>query len=156
MALCMRTGVVLFLLIQVLVGCGRFEWRPTPLAPSTPLTVQQPVIPNQLIVFRDPLTGLSTSDVRDAQDHIVQFMTAGELVWTADGTHLPVDRVQQEWLPEGRTGRSSDSRRHAIRRPTDSTLTSMSARKRIRLTLVFRSGRHPNSRASGQIGRAHV
>jgi hypothetical protein len=39
-------------------------------------------------VFTDPLTGVSTSDVRDAQDHIVQFTTTNELVWI-DGTHLP-------------------------------------------------------------------
>jgi len=52
------------------------------------------VNPNQLIVFKDPLTGLSASDVRDAQDHIVQFTTVSELVWTADGTHLPGHSVQ--------------------------------------------------------------
>jgi len=74
------------LLIQAFVGCGRSDSRPTPSAPSA---VPQPVNPNQVVVFRDPLTGLSISDVRDAQDHIVQFTTAGELVWIADGTHLP-------------------------------------------------------------------
>jgi hypothetical protein len=86
----LRTGVVLLLLIQGLVGCGR-DSRPTPSAPSA---VQQPVNPNQLIVFKDPLTSLSTSDVRDAQDHIVQFTTASELVWTTDGTHFPGHSVQ--------------------------------------------------------------
>jgi hypothetical protein len=60
-----------------------------PSTPIAPTVFQQPVNPNRLIVFKDPLTGRSTSDVRDAQDHIVQFTTAGELVWTADGTHLP-------------------------------------------------------------------
>jgi hypothetical protein len=86
-----RTWVVLLLLIQGLVGCGRSDSGPTPSAPSA---VQQPLNPNQLIVFKDPLTGLSTSDVRDAQDHIVQFTTTSELVWTADGTHLPGHSVQ--------------------------------------------------------------
>jgi hypothetical protein len=82
----LTTLVGVCLLIQGLAGCGRSDLRPTPSAPSA---VQQPVNPNLLIVFKDPLTGLSTPDVRDAQDHIVQFTTAGELVWTADGTHLP-------------------------------------------------------------------
>ena len=83
--------VVLVFLIQGLVGCSRSDSRPTPSGPSA---VQQPVNPNQLIVFKDPLTGLSTSDVRDAQDHIVQFTTASELVWTADGTHVPGHSAQ--------------------------------------------------------------
>jgi hypothetical protein len=86
---CMRAPVVLLLFIQGLVACGRSDSRPTPSAPSRPLPIQQPVNPNQLIAFRDPLTGLLISDVRDAQDHIVQFTSAGDLVWTADGTHLP-------------------------------------------------------------------
>jgi hypothetical protein len=84
---CTQTGVVLLFLVQGLVGCGRSDSRPIPSAPSA-VQVQQPVNSNQPIVFKDPLTGLSTSDVRDAQDHIVQFTTGGELVWTADGTHL--------------------------------------------------------------------
>ena len=90
----MRARVVLLLLIQGLAACGRSDSRPAPLAPLPPLPVQQPVNPkpvnpNQLIAFKDPLTGLLISDVRDAQDHIVQFTSAGDLVWTADGTHLP-------------------------------------------------------------------
>jgi len=86
-----RTRIVLFLLMQGFVGCGRSDWQPTPSAPSA---AQQPVNPNPLIVFKDPLTGLSTSDVRDAQDHLVQFTTSSELVWTADGTRLSGHSVQ--------------------------------------------------------------
>ena len=91
-----RTQLVLLLLIQELVGCGR---SPTPSAPSQvqqPVNPNQPAIPGQLIAFKDPVTGFSTSDVRDAQDHIVQFTTTGELVWAADGTHLPGHFVQGE------------------------------------------------------------
>lgn len=61
-----------------------------PSAPPT-LSAPSPVLPptaNPLAVFTDPLTGLSTSDVRDARDHVVQFTTASELIWT-DGTRLP-------------------------------------------------------------------
>jgi hypothetical protein len=79
------TLVCVCVLIQAFVGCGRSDSRSTPSAPSA---VQQPVNPNQPVSFKDPLTGLSISDVRDAQDHIVQFTTARELVWI-DGTHLP-------------------------------------------------------------------
>lgn len=39
-------------------------------------------------MFKDPVTGLSTPDVRDARGHIVQFTTANELIWI-DGTHIP-------------------------------------------------------------------
>jgi hypothetical protein len=84
-----RTGIALLLFIQGLAGCGRSS---SPSMPGAPSPVAQPVpqpASNPLVVFRDPLTGLSTSDVRDAQDHIVRFTKAGELVWTADGTRLP-------------------------------------------------------------------
>jgi hypothetical protein len=40
-------------------------------------------------MFTDPASGFSTSDLRDAHDRIVQFNTANELIWTADGTRLP-------------------------------------------------------------------
>ena len=39
--------------------------------------------------FLDPDSDFVTTDVRDAQDEIVQFNTAGELVWPADGSHFP-------------------------------------------------------------------
>lgn len=70
-----------------LIGCSN-PIAPVPSPPSVPSSVPQPNA-GALVVFRDPLTGLATSDVRDAEDHIVQFTTAGELVWTADGTRLP-------------------------------------------------------------------
>jgi carboxypeptidase family protein len=57
-----------------------------------------------LVVFTEPGTGFSTSDLRDAQDQIVQFNTAGELIWTADGTHLPGYRISNrvEYVIEGK------------------------------------------------------
>ena len=39
--------------------------------------------------FIDPDSDFATTDVRDAQDEIVQFNTAGELVWAADGSRYP-------------------------------------------------------------------
>jgi hypothetical protein len=68
------------------VGCS----NPGALTPSAPSarSVVSPPAPNALVVFTDSLTGLSTSDVRDADDHVVQFTTANELIWI-DGTRLP-------------------------------------------------------------------
>jgi hypothetical protein len=46
------------------------------------------------MTFTDAATKFTTSDVRDAQDQIVQFNSAGELIWTPDGTRLPGYRVE--------------------------------------------------------------
>jgi len=78
-------GIAALFVANGLVGCSN-PIAPAPSTPSAPSTVPQSN--GALAVFRDPLTGLSTSNVRDAEDHIVQFTTAGELVWTADGTRL--------------------------------------------------------------------
>jgi len=75
-----------------LIGCDSPSAR-VPSAPSPPsASVREGVAVSQpntgaLVVFRDPLTGLSTSDVRDGRGHVVQFTTGGDLVWT-DGTLL--------------------------------------------------------------------
>src|SRR5262249_22519571 len=50
------------------------------------------------VVFRDPLTGLSTSDMRDAQGHVVQFTTADELIWI-DGTRVSGHHVGGPRIP---------------------------------------------------------
>ena len=49
---------------------------PPPASASPPVTIR---------VFQDPLTGLSTSDVNEAQEQIVRLNSAGELIWVADG-----------------------------------------------------------------------
>ena len=86
------TAVVLVMLMHVLAGCGD---RRTPTAPPTaPSPPSPPPVPT-LKVFTDS-KGFSTSDLRDVQDQIVQFNTANELVWAADGTRLQgfkVDRL---------------------------------------------------------------
>jgi len=84
-------GIVL-LAAHGLVGCS----NPAVAPPSAPSGVSQPT-PPALVVFKDPLTGLSTSDVRDARGHVVQFNTASDLIWI-DGTHLSghgVDYLQE-------------------------------------------------------------
>jgi hypothetical protein len=76
------SAVVVLLIANGLFGCSN------PSAPAAPAAVPEPNA-GALVVFTDPLTHRSTSDVRDAEGHVVQFTTAGELVWTPDGTHLP-------------------------------------------------------------------
>src|SRR5437867_2192075 len=95
-------GTVLLVLAQAvlaqgLVGCGSrspstpstrsMPSAPAAAAPSAPAPAPSPA-PVELALFTDPASGFSTSDVRDAQDEIVQFTTDGELVWTADGTRF--------------------------------------------------------------------
>jgi hypothetical protein len=55
--------------------------------PSAPPVTSPPANSNALVVFREP-SGFSTSDVYDAHERIVQFTNGGDLIWTADGTHL--------------------------------------------------------------------
>ena len=87
-------GIAFLMLAQGLAGCGGSGSSSAPTAPSAgPLPGAQPVPPpvsiNGLMVFTDQASGFSTSDLRDAHELIVQFNTASELIWTADGTHLP-------------------------------------------------------------------
>lgn len=44
-------------------------------------------------MFIDPVSGFSTSDVRDIDQQIVRFNTVEELIWIADGTRFPGYRV---------------------------------------------------------------
>jgi hypothetical protein len=79
------SGIVLLVAVQGLAGCG----RSAPSSPSAPSPAPQPVtqLTPTLVVFSEKASGFSTSDVRDVQEQILQF-TAGELIWTADGTRL--------------------------------------------------------------------
>src|SRR5437016_5894147 len=87
-----RTGLFVLVLAQGLAGCGSSPGSPSPLA-SLPIAVKPP----SLVVFTDPSSGFSTSDLRDAQDHIVQFNTANELIWPADETRLSGYKVEQQF-----------------------------------------------------------
>lgn len=81
----MSQGFVLLVLAQGLAGC---DGSGSSSAPSAPSPVPQPN-PIQLVLFTDPASGFSTSDVRDVQEQIVHFNTADELIWTADRTRFP-------------------------------------------------------------------
>ena len=79
-----HAAIAILVVANGLVGCSNPAAIPS--APSAPSAVSQPN-PGAVVVFKDPLTGLATSNVHDAQDHVVQFTTANELIWI-DGTHL--------------------------------------------------------------------
>jgi hypothetical protein len=73
---------------SLLVAC---QSPSTPSAPASQ-TVAPPRTPpssSGITVFTDSMSGVSTSDLHDVNDQILQLSTAGELVWTADNTRLP-------------------------------------------------------------------
>ena len=81
----MSTAILFLVLTPGMAGCGG-----SGSAPTTPTPPAQPPIPVQLVVFRDPDSTFSTSDIRDVQDQIVRFdMTSNSLIWAADGRSFP-------------------------------------------------------------------
>lgn len=67
---------LLFLSCLVLVGCG-----------GSSTTGPDPA---RLVLFQDPDSAFSTSDVRDAQEQIVRFDSVDEtLIWTPTGAAFP-------------------------------------------------------------------
>ena len=78
--------IVVIVLASVLAACG----GQTPTAPTT--STQAPVAsqpnPDSLVVFREPSTGFSTSDLRDASGRIIQLTTGGDLIWTPSGARV--------------------------------------------------------------------
>jgi hypothetical protein len=77
------------LLTLTAVGCSPSPFAASSQRPPTPSPSRTPQDPSTLVVFNEPATGFSTSDVHDAHDRIVQFTIGGDLVWTPDGTHIP-------------------------------------------------------------------
>ena len=91
---------------------------------GAPVKAPQPFVYIEvpLVVFVEPGSGFSTSEVRDAQGHVVQFDQRGRLIWTADGARLtgftlsdglfvvPPDHVCQCWF-EVRFGTDDGQRR---------------------------------------------
>jgi hypothetical protein len=88
MALRALTGVVVLLFAQVLAGCDGSNPIRSPVAPTQPAPPAAPVPPVTLRAFVESSSGFSTTDLRDADDQVIQLNTAGELIWTPDGTRL--------------------------------------------------------------------
>lgn len=76
-----RIGISLLLVAQALAGCNDHGATPGPGAPS-------PLPAPRLVSFEESSTGFSTTDLRDADDQIVQFTVNGQLIWAADSTRL--------------------------------------------------------------------
>ena len=72
----LRTAVAV--LVLALAAGGPCGTSPVPSSPAAS---------SSLVAFRESTSGFSTTDLRDAQGHIIQFNTANELIWTADSTH---------------------------------------------------------------------
>lgn len=68
-------GLLGLVVAAALTGCDRRAAPQTIVGPS-PTTAPQPIptpTAPRLIAFIDSDTGVTTSEVRDAQDHVVQF-----------------------------------------------------------------------------------
>ena len=89
----MARVVALLVLGQGLVACSGFgsssaPSAPSPFVPSAGVSPRPPQ-PVSLRVFTDPASGFASADVRDAQDQIVRFNTANELIWAVDDARFP-------------------------------------------------------------------
>ena len=97
----MKPSTLLLALLPALTACG----QSSPVVPSESRPPPAPVVPtpppSTLAVFVDDDTGFQTSDLRDAQDQVIQFSN-NELLWTADGTRLPGYRVTSHKFQDGR------------------------------------------------------
>lgn len=88
----MPRAIVLLIVACVAAGCGTQDSGPSgagPTAPSPPVVHPPAVHPPGFLIFFEPGTGLSTTDLRDAHEQILRISTMGELVWVADGSRLP-------------------------------------------------------------------
>ena len=83
----MRTqaAIVIVIVANGLAGCDGSSSQPT--SPSSASSGNPSGAP-ALVTFFDPASRFSTSDLRDAEDEIMQFSTAGELVFPATNTRL--------------------------------------------------------------------
>jgi len=85
--------LILVASLAVLVSCGDrgpsagARVGPSPTSPTVPTTAG-------LVVFTERGTNFSTTDLRDAQDQILQIDALDELIWTPDGTRLPGYHVE--------------------------------------------------------------
>jgi Carboxypeptidase regulatory-like domain len=89
-------SINLVVILTTLAACG------SPSAPSAPPSPARPApvpSPNTLVVFKEAGSGFATTDLRDAQDHILELNVAGELLWTPDGSRLPGYQVDTGHYP---------------------------------------------------------
>ncbi len=61
---------------------------PSPLGPTPPSTNPPPAETPTLMVFHEPSTGFSSSDLYDAHDQVIQLTHGGDLVFSATGVRV--------------------------------------------------------------------
>ena len=72
-----RGLLIVAIAVQGTAGCGGLT-GPSRVAPA-----------DELALFQDRETGFSTNDVRDAQDQVLRFNAAGELIWVGSAARFP-------------------------------------------------------------------
>ena len=80
--------VIVVAVACAVAACGEDTPTAPSLAPSGSASgapAPQPPPPVTIRMFEDPLTGISTSDVHEAQEQIIRLNSAGELIWMDDG-----------------------------------------------------------------------
>ena len=93
-----KASIVVMLMVGM-PACSDSPSTPTPPTPTPTPAPTPPPMPVQLAEFVDPATGLTTSDVHDAQREIVRFDRANNsLIWAADGRSFPGYPVDGNFL----------------------------------------------------------
>ena len=94
--------LILLSLAMVVTACGGSGSSPSPSPPPAPAPPPPPTAP-VLAMFINPATGISTSDVRDVQEEILQFDTASNsLIWAADGRRFAGYPVNGNFIRDDR------------------------------------------------------
>jgi hypothetical protein len=81
----MRIHAAIVIVIVAQAGCDGSH--SSPISPSS-ASPGNPSGAQNLVAFFDPASSFSTSDLRDAEEEIMQFTTAGELVFPATNIRL--------------------------------------------------------------------
>jgi hypothetical protein len=93
-----QRGLLGLVLAMGVTGCDGAN--PVSPAPSSVPGPSSSVSPSPtLMVFTEPDTGFSTTEMRDVHEQVLQLNSANELIWTADGTRLPGYVVENAWVP---------------------------------------------------------
>ena len=82
-----RVTIVVVALAFTWSGCHDGPETRVNMSPGapTPLARESPPPAPSIRVFTDPVSGVTTSDVQDAQDQVFQLNSAGQVIWKADG-----------------------------------------------------------------------
>ena len=111
----MSPGVVVLALASSFAACGGASTPSMPTPVAAPDRAPPPVV--GLVTFFDPGSGISTTDVRDSDDQVVRFNTAGELIWVADDTRFPGFPIHMPFIMDDYSYRVVFGTKDGERRP---------------------------------------